>query len=226
MPGPADMMAAQHMSIANSTFSAPSTMSPSHHPGLHHQLRHPPSQAMIIPSSHHHHAAAAAAMMMPHHAAVAAAAAGHSAAAAGMGHSHHPHHLHPSQGAMNPADMTSHMLGPTCWHPSNAPFGLLSLFSLKNKMVPYCWSLPLPNKLTTARRNVPTTRFVTSKTFSLSRALFIIGRRRYSCQRIPSGSHWHEQLVQWNCGNVQSFSPSWRRTRKRRFTARALRPMQ
>ncbi|XP_076800375.1 homeobox protein Meis1-like isoform X2 [Clavelina lepadiformis] len=111
MPGAADMMAAQHMSMASSSFNSPSTMS-STHPGLHHQLRGPPSQAMLLHGSHHHNhaAAAAAAMMIPHHAAAAAAAVGHGAA--GMGHSHH--HLHPSQTSMNPADMSSHMLGHTC----------------------------------------------------------------------------------------------------------------
>nr|XP_018669120.1 transcription factor protein isoform X1 [Ciona intestinalis] len=120
MPGAADMMAAQHISMAaaNSSFNPTSTMSPSHHPsGLHHQLRHPPSQAMLLPGSHQHHhaAAAAAAMMMPHHAAAVAAAAGHSAVT-GMGHHpHHGHHLHHSgQSTMNPADMSSHMLGHTC----------------------------------------------------------------------------------------------------------------
>lgn len=97
-------------SMANSPFNPTSTMSPSH-PGLHHhQLRPPPSQGMLLPTSHHHPhaAAAAAAMMMPHHAVAAAAAAGHS------GSLTHPHHIHPSQGPMNPADMSPHVLGHTC----------------------------------------------------------------------------------------------------------------
>nr|CAB3263752.1 meis homeobox protein [Phallusia mammillata] len=109
MPGAADMMAAHNMSMAGNTFNTPSTISPSHQ--LHHQLRHPPSQAMILSGSHHHHhAAAAAAIMMPHHVAAAAAAASHTVAAAGMGHPQHGHHLH-GQTPMNPADMPSHMLG-------------------------------------------------------------------------------------------------------------------
>ena len=97
------MMAGPSMAMTNGPFNSTSTISGAH-PSLHHQLRAPPSQ-MLFPGSHHHQhaAAAAAAMMMPHH------------MAAASGHNHaHPHHLHPSQASMNPADMSSHMLGHTC----------------------------------------------------------------------------------------------------------------
>ena len=111
IPGTSDMIGGHSMAMTNSAFNPTSTISPSH-PGLHHpQLRPPPSQAMLLPTSHHPHhaAAAAAAMMMPHHAVAAAAASGHA-----PGGLTHPHHLHPSQGPMNPTDMSPHVLGHTC----------------------------------------------------------------------------------------------------------------
>lgn len=93
---PADMMAAQHLS--NSSFN-PSVQNHPGAGGIPHQLRPPPSAPMLLPGAGMHHAAA---MMMPHH--------------SGMSHPHHGHPaLHASQAAsINPADMTSHMLGPTC----------------------------------------------------------------------------------------------------------------
>lgn len=106
IPG-TDLLGSSSMSMTNNPFNSNSSM-PSSHPGFHHQLRPHHSQMLLQGAHHPHHAAAAAAaMMMPHH---MAAASGHGAG--GMGHPHH--HLHPSQTSMNPTDMSSHMLGPTC----------------------------------------------------------------------------------------------------------------
>ena len=102
LPG-TDMIGGPSMSMTNGPFNPSSSMAASH-PGLHHQLRQHPSQ-MLFPGSHAHHhpaAAAAAAMMIPHH---VTAASGHSGG--GM----QPHQLHPSQSSLNPADISSHMLG-------------------------------------------------------------------------------------------------------------------
>ena len=94
----ADMIGGPSMSMTNGPFNPSSSMAASH-PGLHHQLRQHPSQMLLSGTHPHHHAAAAAAMILPHHVA--------SHAGGGM----HPHQLHPSQTSMNPADMSSHMLG-------------------------------------------------------------------------------------------------------------------